>query len=286
MINAKRLIVVTILILILTYATSLAGLEVKITPLKTTYLLLEPVAIHYQVKNVGAVSVVFRKDEIANYFKLVASEDNKDFSYQHFEIEDWDPPPTLKPGESVEGTMELVCGKRVSKFSSTITLPVGKHRVYLAAKYDGDKISKSNTMDIEIVEATEREKEAFREVLIADSLMHVKDVIGKCRILVNISRNYPASVYAQTSLQHALISYSYAGEDKSKLAVLGREFIDKYPNSRYLQTPLWILVEYYQSKKDKIGYIKELNSIIEKYPGTEVSKLAKKRLETVDNVKF
>jgi len=46
------------------------------------------------------------------------------------------------------------------------------------------------------------------------------------------------------------------------------------------------LLEFYQSKKDKPGFIEELKSLIKKYPESEVSRWAKKRLETIDMLKF
>ncbi|HKZ22227.1 MAG TPA: hypothetical protein VJ165_03385 [candidate division Zixibacteria bacterium] len=234
------MIAVTILIIVSTYATSLADLEVKITPLKTTYLLLEPILIHYQVKNVGPDSVQFNKDEVINGFSVMDSKNSTDFIYGRYEISylrhSPGRHPTLKSGEIVEGTLQLECEKKGSTSSSTtLNLPVEKYRVSLEVSFDKDKRSKSNTTDFEIVEPSGKEKQAYDELLVADSLKRLKNFEAESQKLVDISRKYPTSVYAQPSLQSALITlrYLYAGEYKSELADLSREFIDKYPNSRY-----------------------------------------------------
>ncbi len=284
MVSKTKLMVLTILILGSSYATSMAGLEVKIAPLKSTYLLREPVLIHYQVKNVGPDSAWFWQSDIPLNF-IVKDSKNKRY-YCNYEVTHLAPPPTFKPpafklGESVEGIANL------NDYYGRVALPINKYRVYLEVEYGKDKISKSNTIEIEIIEPSGKEKEVFSELLAVDSLMRLKNSEEAYKKLASIYRNYPTSVYAHYCVSQSLsILYLSDVADKSKLAHLGREFIDKYPNSRYIETPLWILIEYYQSKKDKIGYSEELKSLIQKYPGTEVERKAKVRLENLDKVKF
>lgn len=276
MINKTRLIVATILILVLTYGTGLAGLEVKITPLKAKYLLLEPILVYYQVKNIGPDTARFRTTEIPNNFIVLDSRNKRYYPLGRGSYVG--PPPPFKQGESVEKITDL-------RGYGTLSSRIGKYRVYLEIEYYGeDKVSKSNTIEFEIIEPIGKEKEAFGELLAVDSLISQKNVEAAYKKLVSIYRNYPTSVYTPFCLSRALSLYD--GPDKSEKVKLSREFIEKYPDSHFIYKPLLILLDYYRSKRDKDGYHEELKSLIQKYPGTEVARQSKERLENLDKVKF
>ena len=275
MINKTRLTAFTILILGLTYAISVAGLEIIITPSKSTYLLRETVLIQYQIKNKGSDTARFWSDEITTNFIVL---DSKDRRYKS-RVEGYFayPPPPFKPGESIEHTVDL---------DAYGPLPIGKYRVYLEIEYGAEKISKSNTIEFEIVEPSGKEKLAYDELMVADSLYRLKNFEATCQKWVDISRKYPESVYAPSILSRALTIYKFTDADKSKLVDLSREFIDKFPNSHFMNDPLNMLLDYYQSKKDKNGFREELNTLIKKYPGSKVSQLAEQRLKIIDGYKF
>jgi len=248
-------------------------------------LLLEPVLVQYQVKNVGPDRVLFRPSAIPTSFIVTDSKNKKyhsNFSGSYVGL-----PPAFEPGESTEGFTNLnIYGIRLANFFATSGLPIGKYKAHLEVKiYGVDKKAVSNMIEFEIIEPKGQEKAVFGELLAVDSLMSIKDFDATYERLVRTYRKYPTSVYAQYCGSHAL-SFYITGVDKSELADLSREFIDKYPNSHYMNKPLNMLLEYYQSKKDKVGFIDELNSLIKKYPGTKISKLAEKRLETIDKLKF
>ncbi len=278
-----NLFISTILILSLDLATGLAGLDIKISPLKSTYLLLEPALVHYQVKNSGPNSVRFWQSEISNGF-IVMDSKNKRY-HSNFTGSYLGPPPTFQPGESVENTVDInFYGKKVSNFSLSEALPIGKYRVYLELKCGTDKVGKSNTIEIEIIEPSRSEKIVMSLMLEADSLRLLKQKEASYRKMLEVCRNFPQSVYNEYAYFRAGIMYPL--DDKRELVELSREFIDKYPNSRYMYSPLLIFLDYYQSKKDKLGYTQELNSLIQKYPGTRISKLAEESLKVIAKLKF
>jgi len=265
-------------------STSVAGLEISISSQKSTFLLLEPVLVRYQVKNIGPDSIKFRKSAIPTSFIVTDSKNKKyhsNFSGSYLGL-----PPAFGPGESVEGAVDLnIYGKRVTKSSSTSALPIGKYKAYLEIKlYGVNKKAMSNTIELEVVEPSGKEKEAYRGILAADSLRMLKQKEASYKKMLEVYRNYPRSVYNQYAFVQALVKYPF--DDKRERAELSREFIEKYPNSEYLDDVLFIIFSYYQSKKDKIGYEEGLKLLIEKYPGTEVSRKAKNRLETIDRLKF
>ncbi len=283
--SKTRLLALAIVIAVLGYATSKAGLEIRITSSKSTYLLLEPVLVQYQVKNTGPDVVQFRESAIPTSF-IVTDSKNKKYpcnfagSYIGF-------PPSFEPGKSSEGFTDLnIYGKRLADSFGISCLPIGKYKAYLEVKiYGVDEKAISNIIELEIIEPKGQEKAVFGELLAVDSLMSIKDFDATYERLVRTYRKYPTSVYAQHCGSHAL-SFHITGVDKSELADLAREFIDKYPDSPYMSKALFALLNFYQSKKDKNGYLEELNLLIQKYPESKVAKLAKKRIETIDELKF
>ncbi len=285
MVSKTKTTSLIILILGLAYATSIAGLEISISSSKSTYLLLEPVLVRYEVKNTGRDVIQFRESAIPTSFIVTDSKNKKypsNFAGSYIGL-----PPAFEPGESTEGFANLnIYGIRPANFFVTSGLPIGKYKAYLEVKiYGVDKKAVSNMIEFEIIEPKGQEKAVFGELLVVDSLMSIKDFDATYERLVRTYRKYPTSVYAQYCGSHAL-SFYITGMDKSELADLGREFIDKYPDSPHMSAALFALLNYYQSQKDKLGYLEELKSLIQKYPGTEVARGAKERLENLDKVKF
>ena len=271
------------------------GTEVKISLPKDSYKMYEPIELQYEWINhkdsPDTLWDVFELSELSHIF--VTDENGKIYTNHLSAIGKVASKPAhyIQKGDTVLETITLnkigiflTGSPRESYFSCYSYLPPGKYRVYSVIEGDAGR------KDLEPIKTNEVE---FRvtELSAEDETITALAVDKKYEeALTQFPGNYFGEYLARSQMNEYFKEFFMAGEtnerykDTSKLPAVYNAFFDKYPNSMYNLSDNFILGYLKVSSKDSAGSQVKMRELLEKYPGTNISKtvnsLKKKELFT------
>lgn len=255
-------------------------LEAKLILYKDQYLLREPIWVKITVTNKG-------KDEGWFQFGRFTGFEIKDSKGQRYPCHvsiSIAGAHIIKPGETFEYETNLLLwyGLPESKHKVWWYLPTEKYTIH----YQLGKLTKSEVHHIEIVQPKGDELKAMKLLKDSYNLVIEKKTNKAIDKLDQLISKFPESVYAPHALWEMAGKYKIFIKDIQKTKETYQKLVDDYPHSRELIDALSNLVNAYVAQKDKAGCVSYLNSLIQKYPNTDIAREAEKQLEKLDELKF
>ncbi|MGB8656274.1 MAG: hypothetical protein WCE90_00635 [Candidatus Zixiibacteriota bacterium] len=243
-------------------------LEAKLILYKNQYLLREPIWIKVQVTNVGSEPGKF---EFVNIDGLTIKDTIGTIYPCKFAIDRF--PVNINPGQTFEEQFNILTsyGVKEDTFWVRFYLPPEKYQVY----YQVEDGVRSESFSFSIMEPGGDEIKAMNLLKESYDLQiqkKDKESLGKLKELIRV---YPKSQY----YVYALLLSAGGLEDWYDL-------IQRFPDSREAIQAIGSIALTYEYKKDKQGFIDAMNSLIQKYPNTDIAKEAKDRLNRMDDKYF
>ena len=249
--------------------------EIKISCDKTQYLVLEPVFVHYQIKNTSDTAVCFVLDRAKEFFNI---RDQEGRGYHNTELSEYlFCPDTLKPNQAIDGWEDIRERYRMDRARSYVC-------------FNNFHGCSSNVLDIEVVQPAGEEKEALNLYLDTRKLHWCKDKDPKkweqaFDKHLHLAETYPKSVYAPVSLYTALFR-AHVIEDKDIVISVCKKLIEGYPEFYYIDDTFYNLAANYKVLEDKAGAMEYMKELIEKHPNTKISERAEYWLEKIEKWEF
>jgi len=243
-------------------------LEVQLILYKSEYLLREPIWVKITVTNVG-------KEKGWLYFTAVEDfriKDSKNKEYPS-NVSTSGSPGTIKPGETWEDETNLLFwyGLPEDKYRVYWYLPPEKYTIYFQLSNG----IRSASYEFEVLEPKGDELRAMTLLKESYDLLIERKWDKSTNKMREIYQKYPNSRYAPFSLLRTASTL----EDFYKL-------IQEYPNSREAPRVINAITDIFKREKDKAGCIDSLNSLMKRFPNTDISKGAEKQLKILKEEDF
>ena len=257
-------------------AHAVCPFEIEISCDKTQYLVLEPVFVHYQIKNTSDTTVCFVLDRAEEFFNI---RDQEGRGYHNTELTEYlFCPDTLKPNQALDGWEDIRERYRMDHAGSYVC-------------FNNFHGCSSNVLEMEVVQPTGDEKKAlalFEEAYRLHWSCGDKEIEKWEEAFygyLELADRFPRSAYAPVALRLALARGNIIG-DKRILMAVAKKLIEKYRASPYLALAFLYLVDHYKLLQDKAGAIEYMKELIEKHPNTGISERAEYWLEKIEKWEF
>ena len=286
-----RRLTVGILVILVVFLSSLLSrasekLLIRIWTDKDTFLVQEPIPVHYEVKNISDSTMRLSFGMINEDF-VIKDQQGRGYA-THLRFSFSGVGDSLNPGENHQGSLDIAGWYGV--------LNIGEYTCYIYTQPSAVlhfPWIKSNTIKFNVIEPKGDEKKALDMFLEAEKLKYSRDRIHGGRDLKKAELGfikyqefvdkYPNSIYAPSALQAAIGIYLYSEnpEDLKKIIPVCLKLIENYQEDVFCD-----LVGVYETLKDKESAIKTMRELIEKHPNTKISERAEYWLEKIEKWEF
>jgi len=243
-------------------------LQAKLIMYKNEYLLREPIWVKVKVTNAGDKSGKFY---FVNIDGLVIKDSNGKMYPCNVAIERI--AITIKPGQTLEKEFDVLTwyGLKEDTFWVRYHLPPGKYEAFYQVEND----VRSESYTFSIMDPKGDELRAMNLLKQSHNLRIQKKDKESLNKLRELLQKYPKSRY-----------YLYALLLTAGSLEAWYDLIKRFPDSREAVRALGSIALTYEYKKDKQGYVAAMNDLIKKYPNTDISKEAEKRLKHLRDKDF
>jgi tetratricopeptide (TPR) repeat protein len=259
--------------------SSKAHFQSQIFMYKDTYLLREPIWIKLTTTN---VSVDTQEASLSGLTGMVITSDVGNTYRSHVHSGSYIKYPSFVP-YTYDFDLLNYYGEKECKIHVRYYLPPGKYEIYHQVLSN----VRSNTFNFEVLEPTGDELEAMRMLKEGYELTYVqKKHASSIKQFKKIVDKFPNSIYAPLALRQQALRYNHSLKNKREAISTYRKIVTEYPTSRMAIEVIGNIEVLYMNLKDREGCEKELQSLIKKYPNTEISKEAEDRLRKLDPKDF